>query len=409
MSDDHDLGLFDEESGGKRSKSSRKEETTQDPAARRRKRMIVLIGGAVMLMVVAAGAVYGIRQIMSIGGYEDFEGEGSGSVVIEVADGASLGQIAQSMSDEGVIASARAFTTAAESNPAATGIQPGFYLLRSEMSGEAALNRILDEEARLGQADVQGGMLLHDTMAGDGSVQSKGIITILAEASCAELDGVEQCVSVDELWDVAENADLAELGVPSWAFDGAEAAPEPRRRLEGLIAPGLYHLNPSWSAEELMANVLSTSATRLQAAGMPGISDDSGFTPYEFLIVASLVEKEGIQSDFPSIATVLFNRLRVDERLQLDSTVNYFAGTGSIRTEGNVRAIDNPYNTYVRYGLPPTPVSSPHTPALQGTASPTDEEWMYFVKCETDGTSCFNLTYEEHQADVADAQARDVW
>ncbi|AOS63089.1 endolytic transglycosylase MltG [Actinoalloteichus hymeniacidonis] len=402
------LGMVDQETD-EPGRTSRTPVLRDKAHTRRRRRVITLIAGAVMLGLVAAGAVYGIRQFTGIGGYDDYAGEGTGSVVIEVADGASLGQIAQTMADEGVIASGRAFTSAAESNPAATGIQPGFYLLRSEMSGEAALNRILDEEARLGQADVQGGMLLHDTMAGDGSVQSKGIITILAEASCAELDGVEQCVSIDELWDVAENTDLAELDVPSWAASGVQAAPEPRRRLEGLIAPGLYHLNPSWSAEELLAEVLAVSAARLEAAGMPGISDDSGFTPYEFLILASLVEKEGIESDFSSVATVLLNRLQIDDRLRLDSTVNYFAGTGSIRTDRDVRLIDNPYNTYMRHGLPPTPVSSPHTPALEAVANPVDEEWMYFVKCETDGTSCFNYTFEEHDADRLDAQERGVW
>ncbi|ASO19916.1 UPF0755 protein [Actinoalloteichus hoggarensis] len=409
MSDD--LGLFDEEAGDSRSRKSRDKGQAgkDDPAARRRKRLITLVGGAVVLAVVAAGAIYGVREIMSIGGYEDYEGEGSGSVVIEVADGASLGQIAQTMTEEGVVASPRAFTTAAEGNPASTGIQPGFYLLRSEMSGAAALNQILDEDARLGQAEVQGGMLLHDTMAGDGSVQSQGIITILSEASCAELDGEQQCVSADELWAAAENTDVGELNIPDWAVAGVTAAPEQRRRLEGLIAPGLYHINPSWSAEELLNSVLSTSSTRLQAAGMPEISDDSGFSPYEFLIVASLIEKEGIQSDFPSIATVLYNRLRTDHELRLDSTVNYFAGTGSIRTDGNVRATENPYNTYLNTGLPPTPVSSPHTPALEAAANPVDETWEYFVKCETDGTSCFNDTLEEHDADVLDAVERGVW
>ncbi|APU14471.1 MULTISPECIES: endolytic transglycosylase MltG [Actinoalloteichus] len=409
MSDD--LGLFDEETGDSRSRKSRGKSKVdqEDPAARRRKRLVTLIGGAVLLAVVAAGAIYGVREIMSIGGYDDFEGEGEGSVVIEVADGASLGQIAQTMTDEGVIASPRAFTTAAEGNPASTGIQPGFYLLRNEMSGAAALSQILDEDARLGQAEVQGGMLLHDTLAADESVQSQGIITILAEASCAELDGAEQCVSADELWDVAENTDVAELNIPDWAVAGVTAAPQQHRRLEGLIAPGLYHINPSWSAEELLNSVLSTSSTRLQAAGMPGISDDSGFTPYEFLTVASLIEKEGIQSDFPSIATVLYNRLRVDERLRLDSTINYFDGTGSIRTDSGVRNTPNPYNTYLNTGLTPTPVSSPHTPALEAAANPVDETWMYFVKCEEDGTSCFNDTNEEHEADALDAVERGVW
>ncbi|AUS77583.1 endolytic transglycosylase MltG [Actinoalloteichus sp. AHMU CJ021] len=404
MSDD--LGLFEDEAEEDRASDAR----GGGAGKRRNRKSVVTLAVAVLLLgVVGVGAYYGVRELSGIGGYEDFEGEGSGSVIVEVPEGANLSQIGQAMVDEGVVASVRAFTVAAEQDARARGVQPGFYELRSEMSGEAAVSMLLDGGS-LGQVEIRGGKLLHDVDLPNGDVDP-GIISLLAQASCHEADGAESCVSTEELWDVATNADLAELGVPEWAVGPASAAPAPERRLEGLILRGMYTVRPGWDAQEILTHVISRSAQSMQAIGMPELTNETGFTPYEVLIIGSLNEKEAVERDFAKVARVTYNRLQADQqKLEYDSTVNYWNNKSAIRTRPEERAdTSNPYNTYQHLGLPPTPVSAPSVEALQAAAQPEEGDWMYFVKCETDGTTCFNYTLDEHQADVQRAQEAGVW
>src|SRR5690606_11950402 len=112
-------------------------------------------------------------------------------------------------------------------------VQPGFYQMRRQMSGAAAVAMLLDPASRVGQLDVRGGVQLDDTRAPDGTV-ALGVLSLISQASCARIDGQESCVSVDELRTAMMETDPAELGVPEWALENVSAA-EPARRLEGLI------------------------------------------------------------------------------------------------------------------------------------------------------------------------------
>ena len=117
---------------------------------------------------------------------------------------------------------------------------------------------------------------------------------------------------------------------------------------------------------------------------------------YESLIVASIIQKETyISEEYPIIGGVIVNRLRKGMRLQMDPTVIY--GLGGI--EGRLRKSDlekdTPYNTYTRYGLPPTPIAMPGQEALRAAANPADTTAFYFVS-QGDGTHKFSETIEEH-------------
>ncbi len=126
-------------------------------------------------------------------------------------------------------------------------------------------------------------------------------------------------------------------------------------------------------------------------------------TPYDALILASIIEKEtGHSSDRTKVARVFLNRLEKDMLLQTDPTVIY--GMGS-RYKGNIRKKDlkrdTPYNTYTRKGLPPTPIATPSLASLQAVFHPADGDILYFVaKGKGDGTSYFSKTYKEHKKAV---------
>jgi UPF0755 protein len=384
----------------------RSEEPADDrPAGRRR--MVWPIVAAVLVLALAGGAFFA-RDLWGVVFPPDFDGPGSGHVVVQVADGDSTRDIGESLVTAGVVASARGFGQAAEDDPRGRGIQPGYYDMARQMSAAGAVGRMLDPASRLGRLEVRGGTQLDDT-AGVGNARVPGVLSLISEATCVVEDsGQRRCTSVDDLRRVMATTDPAQLGVPDWALDGVRRA-LPERRLEGLVAPGTYDVRPGADAASALTAVVRTSAETLEAAGLVTKAAANDVTPYQALIVGSIAEREGIESDFRRITRVVYNRLPIPMRLQMDSTINYPLDRQTLLTTPVDRAAPGPYNTYLNFGLPPTPIGAVSTPALTAALSPEVGGWVYFVKCEKDGASCFAVSPEEHDANRRLAQARGVY
>jgi len=127
--------------------------------------------------------------------------------------------------------------------------------------------------------------------------------------------------------------------------------------------------------------------------------------PYDALILASIVEKEtGVPEERPLIAQVFHNRLNKGMMLQTDPTIIYGMGE---RFKGNIRKSDlrrdNPFNTYKRTGLTPTPIATPSAEAIRAVLHPEASKALYFV-ARGDGTSHFSNTYREHRKAVVKYQ-----
>ncbi len=379
-------------SGGRRTAARR--------ARRRRRRIVVLF---VVIALLAAIAVGGYLLVQDLFAAPDYPGEGTGDVVVQVQDGDTTTDIGNTLLRRDVVASTKAFTSAASEDDRIRSVQPGYYQMRLRSSGAAAVNRMLDPAARVGQLEIRGGTQLDDTRGSDGSV-TPGVFSLIAKATCAQVDGRSTCITADELRATAGSVDPAELGVPDWAGAGARAA-VPARRLEGLIAPGRYDVEPGRPAAEVIRGLLGTSAARIEATGLVSQAAGTGYTPYQLLVISSLVEKEGIAGDFGKISRVIQNRLVEPQRLELDSTVNYPLDLQELRTSATDRARPGPYNTYLNDGLPPTPIAAVSPEAMTAALRPEPGPWLYFVRCKADGTSCFASSLVEHQANVAAAES----
>lgn len=402
MSDD--LGLFTDPEVDER-RPLKRDNRARDKAKKRKKTVLWLVV-AMILAVGMGGAYYGYRELRGIGSYDDFPGSGEVDAIIEVQDGDVVSKIASTLYDNGVIASSRAFTEASKNDARVTSIQPGFYLMKTKMSGEQAVARMVDPKTRVPAVQIVGGLKLTDIQANGKTVP--GIYSQLAAASCTEKDGQKKCLSVEEIKAAAEQTDPVALGVPDWALADVKRA-EPQFRLEGLIMRGVYQVKPGVSAVELIRSVVVASAQKLQGAGIPGGTVNTGFRPYEVLVMASLIEKEAIEKDFTKVSQVIYNRLKKPMALQFDSTINYKNNQPHIRTSDADRGANGPYNTYINQGLTPTPIGSPSQQAIAAALKPEGGDILYFVKCQTDGTSCFATTFEEHNANDQKAQRDGVY
>jgi UPF0755 protein len=299
----------------------------------------------------------------------------------------------------------RAFLNASAGNAEVGNVQPGYYVMKTHMSGEAAVTRLVAPASRVGNVQIKAGTQLDDTKNPDNSVKP-GILSQLAAASCVTLNGTKSCVSVEDVRKAAQTADPTKLGIPIWAVPAVQKA-DPAHRLEGLIISGVYDVRPGTDAVALLKSVLSQSAAKLST--LPQTSQDTGMTPYQILVIASLIEREAITSDFTKVSRVIYNRLAQGIPMGDDSTINYVLDQPLIRTSDADRDKPGPYNTYLNTGLTPTPISSPSPDAITAAQKPADGPWLFFVKCDKDGNSCFAVTQAEQDANAAKARAAGAY
>jgi UPF0755 protein len=333
----------------------------------------------VVVLVVLAGLLYGGKKAYdSVLGVADYDGAGSGQVVVQIQPGDSARAIGATLESKDVVKSAKAFVEAAKDNPKARGLQPGFYQLRLHMSGRAALALLLDPKAR-----VRGRVTLPE-----GIPMSK-VVERLAKYTDVKRADV-----------VAALENPAVLGLPSWA----------KNHPEGFLFPATYDVEPGTAAVDAIQ--MMTDKFAEVAAGLDLEARAAGLklTPYEVVTIASLVEAETpLDEDRPKVARVVLNRLKEGMPLQFDSTVNYVRVERKARLSLDDIQQESPYNTYRNRGLPPTPINSPGERALEAALSPAAGDWLYFITIDKQGHSLFTRDYDEFVNAKAKAKREGVY
>ncbi|MCW2741298.1 MAG: aminodeoxychorismate lyase [Blastococcus sp.] len=332
---------------------------------RRRSPFAVLVS-----LLVLAGLVFGIvvggQKLLELinPASRDYAGQGSGEVQVRVQDGDTLSDIGRTLVNADVIASVGPFVDAAEADADAVGIQPGVYGMRLQMSGQAALDLLLDPVSRLmSRVTVPEGRTVTQTL------------TRIAE---------ETGTPVEE-WQAAA-ADPAALGLPAYA----------NGKLEGFLFPATYDVEPDDAPVDVLRSMVARSVEVLDELQIPEAARLTVVTK------ASIVQAEaGSVEDMGKVARVLENRLADGMPLQLDTTVNYANNKGGITTTDADRQNPSPYNTYVHPGLPPGAISNPGEDALRAVLHPTPGDWRFFVVVDPDtGDTRFAATKAEHDQNV---------
>ncbi len=255
--------------------------------------------------------------------------------------------------------------------------------------------RGVDRTIKAGNYEIEQGVTLPELLdrLTQGEVTQASLTIVEGSTFGQLLDQLASAVDVANTTPALRGAELmAKLGA-------AGVAPE------GWFFPDTYYFVAGSSDLALLDRAHRLMRARLDAAWARRSPDLPLRTPYEALILASIVEKEtGRLADRPLIASVLVNRLKAGMRLQADPTVIYGMGDrfGGNLSKRDLEA-DTPYNTYTRDGLPPTPISLPSQASLDAATNPPATPYLYFV-ARGDGTSEFSASLADHNRAVAKFQ-----
>ena len=181
----------------------------------------------------------------------------------------------------------------------------------------------------------------------------------------------------------------------------------PTESLEGWFAPNTYQFHKNTDAMVILKQSFEAMQRVLLEQWQSRKANLPIESPYQALILASIIEKEsGYTAEKQRIAAVFINRLNKKMRLQTDPTVIYGLGTafnGNL-TRKHLKQ-DTPYNTYTRSGLPPTPIASPSESSIYAVMHPSDDKALYFVSTG-EGKHHFSYTYDEHHKAVLKYQLK---
>ena len=332
------------------------------PPSRNRRSPLRRIVGVIALLAVVAGLVLGFRLVRGSGEVA-YSGPGTGTATVVIAPGDSLRAMGEALVAAGVVSSASGFVEAASANPDAARIGPGTYTLRQQMGATEAVALLLDPASR-----VAARVVLPE------GLRLKQSLRAASEGSGIPLEDFRAAIASPE-----------DLGLPAWAKG------EP----EGFLFPATYEVPEGASAADVLRQFTDRFAKASADLDLAGRAARIGRTPYEVLIIASLVEAEVKPEDFRKVAAVIENRLAAGMPLQLDASVAYGLGVTDLQLSSEQLATDTPYNTYARRGLPPTPINSPGEAAIEAALAPARGDWLYYVTVDpSTGETRFAKSYD---------------
>jgi UPF0755 protein len=357
------------------------EETPDRPGrtTKRHPRRTSLVVVLVLFVLVASGLAWGAGYYRNC---KEAPEQSGATVSFEVPDGATGTDVVRSLADRGLI-SCGGFVgnLLLRGTGKASDIRAGTYELTVGMSLDEIIDVLTTPPPKVSTVRilVPPGLRIRSMYAGERSIAGE----------VAEQTGL----SADRL------ANLAESG----RYSLPPYLPKGRPTAEGFLYPETYQLVRKGLSEDGVIRRMLQQFEKVARTLPWEHAKQLGVSPYEVVIIASMVEKEaGANDDWSLIAGVIYHRLKIGMTLGIDATLLYDDPT----PDGSLSTADletrNPYNTRLISGLPPTPIASPSREALRAALEPTDTPYLYYVLCPPDGDGVhrFAKTYQEHLHNV---------
>jgi UPF0755 protein len=301
--------------------------------------------------------------------FQPFKGDGSGRVQVVIPRGASVGQIGDVLSSKGVVSSSFFFELRSRLAGRSGDLKPGLYTLRKDMSYAAALDAL-----------------------------TKGVAPNIVDLT------IPEGKSRDEVAPLVKGAGLEgsylKASVRSRQLSPRRYGAKHARNLEGFLFPARYQLKKGASARSLVNKQLQTFRQSFAKVDL-GYARKKNLTPYDVLIIASMVEREAqVAKDRPLVASVIYNRLHRHMPLGIDSTIRYALRDWDKPLTVSQLASRSAYNTRNHLGLPPGPIGNPGLASIRAAAHPARTSFLFFVvKPGTCGEHAFSSTDAQFQRD----------
>jgi uncharacterized YceG family protein len=299
--------------------------------------------------LVALGAVAAVAIAVAwfaISLFQPFKGDGEGKVAVVIPTGASLGEIADLLESKGVVSSGSFFQLRARLAGRSDELKPGRYTLARDMSFIAVLDRL-----------------------------EQGLPPDVVQIAIPEgLSRVEVAPRVKRLKGnyVKATRSNPNLNPREYKAKGAKS-------LEGFLFPATYELKKGQHVRKLVDEQLTTFKRNFDTVDLR-YARSKNLTPYDVLTIASLVEREAaVPKERPIIASVIYNRLHDDLRLDIDATVRFVTGNWTKPLKVSELQNPSPYNTRVHNGLPPGPIGSPGLASIKAAAHPAKTNYLFYV------------------------------
>jgi len=332
----------------------------------RGRRLLVVLGGIVVVLAVAVGAVglWVSRQIDPPGG--------PGEVVqVEIPQGATADDIGRLLADEDVITSDLVWRWYLRINGGGP-FQAGRYELprNSAMGDVVALLSAgpLPPEER--SFTIPEGLTVRETIA--------------------RLADPDKGLGLDP----AVLQQLLDSGQVRSAYQ-----PPDQPSSEGILFPETYRVGEGYDELSVLQLMVAQLDRTMAELGVESAQERFNLTPYEVLIVASLIEEETkVDAERPQVARVIYNRLRQGIPLGIDATSRYEAELAGRSRDQLDFDSDSPYNTRKSAGLPPTPIANPGRASIAAALEPAEGDWIYYVLQDEAGNHFFTASYQEFLA-----------
>jgi len=289
----------------------------------------------------------------------DFEGPGVGEVVVRIEAGEDGLVISEKLLEAGVIRDFDSFYRFLIEENAV--FYPGSFMLKLQMSNANVL-KVLSNPANA---------LTYRVTIPEGF----RAVQIFKELS--EVSGIP----VSEFEKAAE--DLSGLGIPEQALT-----------VEGYLFPATYSFDKEATAKSIIETMVSRMKKELVDFGVPERQW------HELLTLASIVQREAkLEPDFYKVSRVFANRIELDMKLETDPTITYSYSGKDMSEVSREEQIEHGYNTYLLPGLPPGPIASPGSLAIEATLNPVPGDWLFFVTINLEsGETKFSKTLAEHES-----------
>lgn len=355
---------------------------------RPRRRIVAIVVSALLVLVVAGGGTgwWYLRQLNP-------PGVASAPVNFTVVEGDSLATVSKRLEDGKFITSARVFRWYVGRKGGVT-LVPGYYQLKP----------------RDHMGNIMGALNTPPAQTFVNVTFPEGYTLVqIADRLAAKVPRLDAQTFLQQ----------AASGVVTSAF-GPTSPVSGNTALEGLLFPDTYQISGDDSATRVLQRMAALMERVGRQEGLDKAQEKVGRSPYEVLVIASMIEREAkVPGDRAKIARVIYNRLRRNMELQIDATLRYGQPDGSMIAD--LVKVDSPYNTYMRKGLPPTPIASPGRAAIEAALNPAPNpsssdpickglkksqkcEYLYYVIADKDGGHVFAATLEQHEANVAAAR-----